>query len=76
MTPTTELGWTGRVGVTVFIMLLVAGICFYHLWMDRRLKRERERSDERRKEEYQRAGELNELGGRGDAQQRTPRTQP
>jgi hypothetical protein len=76
MTPTMpELGWTGRVGVSVFVMLLVAGIVLYHLWMDRRLKRERERSDERREEEYQGAGELNELGRRGDARQRIPTTE-
>ena len=44
MTPTMpELGWSGTVGVTVFIMLMVAGIVLYHLWMDRRLKRDRER---------------------------------
>ena len=77
MTPTMpELGWSGTVGVTVFIMLMVAVIVLYHLWMDRRLKRDGERSAERPKEEYQRAGEINEFGRRGEARQRLPKTEP
>jgi membrane protein implicated in regulation of membrane protease activity len=59
-----ELGWTGRLWITVFIMLLVAGIVLYHRWMDRRLGRRRERSAARPKE-----------GRRGDARPRLPGTE-
>ena len=42
-----ELGWAGTLGITVVIILLGAALVLYHLWMDRRLKRERERSARR-----------------------------
>jgi hypothetical protein len=38
-----SLGWSGTVGMLVFGVLCVAGIFAYHAWLDRRLKRERER---------------------------------
>jgi hypothetical protein len=62
------MDWRG--GCRVFVMLLVVGIVLYHSWMDRRPRRARERSAERRTDAYQRAGALDELGRRGDAPQR------
>lgn len=37
MTPSMpELGWTGTVGATLLVVLLIAGIVLYHIWMDKR----------------------------------------
>jgi hypothetical protein len=34
------LGWAGTIGMIVIIGALVVGVVLYHVWMDRRLKRE------------------------------------
>lgn len=42
MTPSTPgLGWAGTLGMLVFIAACLAGIILYHMWLDRRLTRER-----------------------------------
>jgi hypothetical protein len=38
------LGWAGTVGMVVVIVGLVVGIVVYHVWLDRRLKAERDRA--------------------------------
>lgn len=53
MPPTPEMTWPVRVGMTVFILLMIVAIALYHLWLDRLLEREgrrrpRERAGERR----------------------------
>jgi peptidoglycan/LPS O-acetylase OafA/YrhL len=40
MPPTPEMTWPVRVGMTVFILLMVLAIALYHLWLDRLLERE------------------------------------
>jgi heme/copper-type cytochrome/quinol oxidase subunit 2 len=44
MSTVPPLGWAGTVGMVVVIVGLVVGIVFYHVWLDRRLKAERERA--------------------------------
>ena len=58
-----ELGWAGTLGVTIVIILLGAALVLYHLWMDRRLKRERERAVGR--EDHQSAGSRTPARDRG-----------
>jgi hypothetical protein len=42
MTPAMpELGWAGTLGVLLFSTVCITGIVVYHLWLDRRLRRER-----------------------------------
>ena len=38
-----SLGWQGALGMIVIIAALIAGVIVYHVWLDRRLKAERER---------------------------------
>lgn len=47
MSTVPPLGWAGTIGMIVVIGALVAGIVLYHVWMDRRLKREAASRDER-----------------------------
>jgi hypothetical protein len=40
MPPTPEMTWPVRIGMTVFILVMVVAIVLYHLWLDRLLDRE------------------------------------
>jgi hypothetical protein len=44
MSTVPPLGWTGTIGMVVVIVGLVVGIVVYHVWLDRRLKAERDRA--------------------------------
>jgi hypothetical protein len=46
MSTTPDLGWSGTIGLTLIVVLLVAGIVVYHIWMDAVLRRQREASGE------------------------------
>lgn len=41
MSTTPELGWAGTIGMVVIILALVVGVVLYHVWMERRVRRER-----------------------------------
>ena len=43
MTAAPALGWQGTLGMTVIIAALIAGVIVYHMWLDRRLRADRER---------------------------------
>ena len=42
------LGWAGTIGLTAMVALLILGIVVYHVWLDRRLRRERQAQDPER----------------------------
>ena len=44
MSPVPSLGWAGTIGMVVVIVGLAVGIVVYHVWLDRRLKAERDRT--------------------------------
>ena len=39
-----ELGWTGTVGLLLIVAGLLVGIVLYHVWLERRVKTERDRA--------------------------------